>query len=87
VNNRTDRAELQDQITQLPIKRLFSLNEFLNLKDKATVNKNSNIFVVIIKCYSVNQPGEEEKSSDKEEQKAKQIKDAKELRMIERLKL
>jgi hypothetical protein len=83
VNNKTDRAELQDQITQLPIESPFSLDEFLNLKDKTIVDKNSDIFT---ECYSVNQPGKEEESSDKEE-KVKQIKDAKELRMVKRLKL
>jgi hypothetical protein len=44
------------------------------------------IFAAVMKCYSVDQPGEEEESSDEEEE-VEQIKDAKALRMVERLKL
>jgi hypothetical protein len=88
VDDRTDQAELRDQIAQLPIESPFPLNEFLNPKDQTIANKDSDIFAVIIKCYSVNQPGEEEESSYKEEeQEVKQIKDAKALRIVERLKL
>jgi hypothetical protein len=39
-----------------------------------------------VKCYSVNQPGKKEESSDEEEE-VEQIKDAGALRMVERLKL
>jgi hypothetical protein len=88
VDDKTDRAELRDQIAQLPIESPLPLDEFLNPEDETIVNKDSNIFAVIVKCYSVNQPGEEKESSDKEEeQEVKQIKDAEALRIVERLKL
>jgi hypothetical protein len=35
----TDQAELQDQITQLPIENLLSLDEFLTPKDEVIVMK------------------------------------------------
>jgi hypothetical protein len=44
------------------------------------------IFVAIVKCYSVDQPGEEEESSDKEKE-VEQIEDAEALRIVKRLKL
>jgi hypothetical protein len=44
------------------------------------------IFAAVVECYSVNQPGKEEELSVKEEE-VEHIKDAKALRMIERLKL
>jgi hypothetical protein len=47
---------------------------------------DSIIFAAIVKCYSVDQPGKEEESSDKEEE-VKQVKDAKVLRIVERFKL
>jgi hypothetical protein len=83
VDDKTDRAELRDQIAQLPIESPLPFDEFLNLEDKTIVNKNGDIFA---ECYSVNQPGKEEESSDEEEE-VKQIKDARALRMVERLKL
>jgi hypothetical protein len=83
VNDRTNQAELQDQISQLPIESPLSFDEFLNLKDKTIVDKDCDIFA---KCYSVNQPGKEKESSDKEKE-VKQIKDAEALRIIKRLKL
>jgi hypothetical protein len=54
VDDRTDRAELQDQIAQLPTESPLSLDQFLNPKDETIVNKDSDIFAVIVKCYSVN---------------------------------
>ena len=86
VDDRTDRAELRDQIAQLPIESLFSLDEFLNPKDETIVNKDGDIFAIIVECYSVDRPGEEEESSDKEEE-VEQIEDAKVLRIVKRLKL
>jgi hypothetical protein len=83
VNDRTNRAELRDQIAQLPIESRFPLDEFLNPENETIVDKDGDIFA---ECYSINQPGKEKESSDKEE-KVKQIKDAKALRMVERLKL
>jgi hypothetical protein len=83
VDDRTDRAELRDQITQLPIESPLPLDEFLNLEDETIVDKDSDIFA---ECYSVDQPGKEEESSDEEEE-VEQIKDAELLRMVERLKL
>jgi hypothetical protein len=75
VDGKTNQTELRDQITQLLIESPLPLDQFLNLEDKTIVD---DIFAAIIKCYSVNQPGKEKESSDKEE--VKQIKDAKELR-------
>jgi hypothetical protein len=86
VNNKTNRAELQDQIAQLPIESPLSLDKFLNPEDETIVNKDGDIFAAVMECYSVDQPGKEEESSDKEE-KVKQIKDAKALRIVKRLKL
>jgi hypothetical protein len=85
VDDRTDRAELQDQIAQLPIESLLSLDEFLNPEDETIVDENGDIFAAVVECYSVDQPGEEEESSDEEE--IEQIEDAEALRMVERLKL
>jgi hypothetical protein len=85
VDNSIDRVELRDQIIQLPIKSPLSLDEFLNPEDKLIINKNSDIFIAIVECYSIDQPGKEE-SSDKEEE-VEQIKDTKALRIVERLKL
>jgi hypothetical protein len=59
VDDRTDQAELRDQIAQLPIESLLPLDKFLNPEDETIVNKGSDIFAVIVKCYSVDQPGEE----------------------------
>jgi hypothetical protein len=82
VNDRTNQAELRDQIAQLPIESPLPLDEFLNPEDETIVDKDGDIFA---ECYSVNQPGKEEESSDEEE--VEQIKDANALRMVERLKL
>jgi hypothetical protein len=43
-DNSTDRIELQDQITQLPIENLLSLNESLNPEDETIVDKDEDIF-------------------------------------------
>jgi hypothetical protein len=86
VNNKTNRAELQDQIAQLPIESPLSLDKFLNPEDETIVNKDGDIFAAVMECYSVDQPGKEEESSDKEEE-IEQIEDAEALRMVERLKL
>ena len=83
VEDRTDQAELPDQIAQLLIESPLPFNEFLNPEDKTIVDKDSDIFA---ECYSVDQPSKEKESSDKEEE-VKQIKDAKALRIVERLKL
>jgi hypothetical protein len=82
VDGRTDRAELRDQIAQLPIESPLPLDEFLNPEDETIVD---DIFAAVVECYSVDQPGKEEESSDEEE--VEQIEDAEELRMVERLKL
>ena len=78
-------TELRDQIAQLPIERLLPLDKFLNLEDETIVDKDGDVFAAVVECYSVDQPDEEEESSDKEE--VKQIKDAEALRMVERLKV
>jgi hypothetical protein len=86
VDDRTDRAELRDQIAQLLIESPLPLNEFLNPENETIVDKDSDSFAAIVECYSVDQPGKEEESSDKEEE-VEQIKDAEALRIVERLKL
>jgi hypothetical protein len=84
VDDRTDQAELRDQIAQFPIESPLPLDEFLNPEDETIVDKDGDIFA---EYYSViNQPGKEEESSDKEEE-IEQIKDAGALRMVGRLKL
>jgi hypothetical protein len=70
------------------IEKPLSFNEFLNPKDEIIINKDGDIFIAIIEHYSINKPGKEEESSDKEEEEEiEQIKDAKALRIIERLRL
>jgi hypothetical protein len=59
VDGRTDRAELRDQIAQLPIESPLPLDEFLNPEDETIVD---DIFAAIVECYSVDQPGKEEES-------------------------
>jgi hypothetical protein len=46
-----DRIELQDQITQLPIKNLLSLDEFLNPEDEIIVDKDEDIFISVVNHY------------------------------------
>jgi hypothetical protein len=76
VDGRTDRAELRDQIAQLPIESPLPLDEFLNPEDETIVD---DILAAVVECYSVDQPGKEEGSSDDEE--VEQIEDAEALRM------
>jgi hypothetical protein len=85
VDNRTDRAELQDQITQLPIENLLSLDEFLNPKDEVIVDEDNDIFTTIVEHYSINKPGEEGELSDEEE--VEQIDKTIALRAIETIRL
>jgi hypothetical protein len=86
VDDRTDRAELQDQIAQLLIESSFPLDEFLNLKEETIVNKDDDIFAAVVECYSINKPGKEDESND-EKEKVERIEDAEALRIVERLKL
>ena len=79
-----DRIELQDQITQLPIKNLLSLNEFLNLEDETIIDIDSDIFATIVEHYSVDKPSEDEESSDEE---IKEVDIVEALRAIETVKL
>jgi hypothetical protein len=81
----TERAELQAQITQLPIKNPLSLNEFLTLNNKVIIDKDEDIFVSVVDYYSIDKLGEESESSDKEE--IEEIDTAEALRYIETLKL
>jgi hypothetical protein len=48
VDDRTDRAELRDQITQLLIKNPLSLDEFLNPEDEVIVDKDDDIFTTVV---------------------------------------
>ena len=66
------------------IKNSFSLNEFLNQKDKTILNKKDNIFKAIIAAYSSNQVDKKEESSDEEE--VKQVKNNTALRAIKTVK-
>jgi hypothetical protein len=61
------------------------LNEFLNLKDKAIINKEDNIFISVIDHYAIARPDEEEQSSDEEE--VKEIDIIKALRAVETVKI
>ena len=85
VDDGTDRIELQDQITQLPIKDLLSLDEFLNPEAETIVNKDEDIFTSVVNHYAITRPGEEEESSDKEE--VKEVDTAKALRVVETVKM
>ena len=87
VDDRIDRAELWDQITQLSIENPLSLDEFLNPEDEIIIDKDSDIFAAIVEHYSIDKPGEEEESSDKKEEEVEQIEDTEVLRIIERLRL
>ena len=80
MDDRTDRADLQDQITQLPIENLLSLDEFLNPEDKSILDKEGDIFEAIVVAYSSNRVDKEEESSDKE--KVKQVKNNVALRAV-----
>ena len=83
VDDRTDRTDLQDQITQLLIENPLSLDEFLNLKDETILDEEGDIFEAIVAAYSSNQANEEGESSDEEEQ----VEDDAALRAIEKVKL
>ena len=85
VDDRTDRVDLQDQITQLPIENLLSFDEFLNPEDESILDKEGDIFKAIVAAYSSNQADEEGESSDEEE--VKQVEDDVALRAIETVKL
>jgi hypothetical protein len=85
MDDKTDRANLQDQITQLPIKNPLPLDKFLDPEDKAILNKKGDTFEAIVTAYSSNQADEEGESSNKE--KVKQVKDDAALRAIETVKL
>jgi DDE superfamily endonuclease len=81
----TDQAELQDQITQLPIENLLSLDEFLNPKDEVIVDEDNDIFTTVVEHYSIDKPGEEDELSDEEE--VEQIDETIALRAIETIRL
>jgi hypothetical protein len=81
----TDRIELQDQITQLPIKNLLSLDEFLNPEDETIVDEDEDIFISVVNHYAIARPGEEEESSDEEE--VEEVNTAEALRAVETVKM
>ena len=85
VDDRTDRANLQDQIAQLPIENPLPLDEFLDPEDETILDEEDDIFEAIVAAYSSNQADEEGESSDEEE--VKQVEDDVALRAIETVKL
>jgi hypothetical protein len=80
-----DRIELRDQITQLPIENLLSLDEFLNPEDEIIVDEDEDIFTSVVNHYTVTKLDEEEESSDKEE--VMEVSVAEALRAIETVKI
>jgi hypothetical protein len=80
-----DRIELQDQIRQLPIGNLLSLDEFLNPEDETIVDEDEDIFISVVNHYAVARPGKQEESSDEEE--VKEVDTAKALRAVETVKM
>ena len=80
----TDRIEIQDQITRLPIENLLSLNEFLNPEDEIIIDENEDIFISVVSHYTITRPSDEE-SSDEEE--IEEIDTAEALRAIETVKM
>jgi hypothetical protein len=84
-NKSADQIELQDQITQLPIKNRLSFNEFLNPEDETIVNKDEDIFISVINNYVVVSLGEEEELSDKEE--VKKVDTAEALKTVKTVKM
>jgi DDE superfamily endonuclease/Tc5 transposase DNA-binding domain len=85
VDDGTDRAELRDQITQLPIENPLSLDEFLNPEDEVIVDEDDDIFTTVVEHYSIDKPGEEDELSDTEE--VEQIDETIALRAIETIRL
>jgi hypothetical protein len=77
---------LQAQIAQLSIENPLSLNEFLTPNDETVINKDENIFESVMEHYSINKPGEESHSSNKEEE-VKEVDTAEALKCVELLKL
>jgi hypothetical protein len=80
-----DRIELQDQIAQLPIENLLSLDEFLNPEDETIVDEDEDIFISVVNHYAVAELSEEEESSDEEE--VKEVDTAEALRAVETVKM
>jgi hypothetical protein len=54
VDDKTDRAHLQNQIAQLPIESLLPFGEFLNLEDETILDEEGDIFEAIVAAYSSN---------------------------------
>jgi hypothetical protein len=84
-NKSANQIELRDQIAQLPIENLLSLNEFLNLEDKSIVNKDQDIFTSVVDYYGIVSLGEKEESSDKKE--LKKVDTAKALKAVKTVKM
>jgi hypothetical protein len=79
-----DRIELRDQITQLPIENLLSLDEFLNPEDEVIIDEDEDIFTSVVNRYAIAMPGEEEESSDEE---VVEVDTAEALRAVETVKM
>jgi hypothetical protein len=84
-NKSANQIELRDQIAQLPIENLLSLNEFLNLEDKSIVNKDQDIFTSVVDHYVIVSLGEKEESSDKKE--LKKVDTAEALKAVKTVKI
>ena len=85
-NGSADRIELQDQIMQLPIRDLLSLDEFLNPEDETIVDKDEDIFTSVVSHYAAARPGEEGESSDEEEE-IEEVDTAEALRAVETVRM
>jgi hypothetical protein len=83
----TEQAQLQAQIALLPIKTPLSLNEFINPKDENIVDEDSDIFALVVECYSVSKVGEGEGDSDSSEDEVEDVNTTTALQCLEQVKL
>ena len=68
------------------IKNPLSLNEFLTSNDKTVIDIDDNIFKSVVEHYSIDKPGEESDSSNKEEE-VEEVDITEALKYVELLKL
>ena len=84
-NQANERAELQAQITRLPIENPLPLYEFLTPNDETILDEDDDIFESVVEHYSIDLPSDEPESSDEEE--IEEVDTAEALRCVELLKL